>query len=82
MGLFSIFKKNKAEEPAPAAEAAAAPAAAPVSNEIPGEVIAAIAAAVACVMGAGAKVVSVRRQQKSGRKAWGRAGLLDNTRPF
>ena len=76
MGLFSRKKKTepvvetvKEEKPE-------------VSNAIPGEVIAAISAAVYCMFGESARVMSVRRQQRTGRSAWSMAGLLENTRPF
>ncbi|MBR4827989.1 MAG: OadG family protein [Oscillospiraceae bacterium] len=74
MGLFS--RKKKAEVVEVREETPA------VSSGIPGEVIAAISAAVYCMFGEGAKVMSVRRQQRSGRSAWSMAGLLENTRPF
>ncbi|MBP1555305.1 MAG: hypothetical protein IKX09_03060 [Oscillospiraceae bacterium] len=75
MGLFS--RKKKKEEVVEVREETSA-----VSSGIPGEVIAAISAAVYCMFGEGAKVMSVRRQQRSGRSAWSMAGLLENTRPF
>ncbi len=74
MGLFS--RKKKAEVTEVKEEKAV------VSTGIPGEVIAAISAAVYCMFGEGAKVMSVRRQQRTGRSAWNMAGLLENTRPF
>ncbi|MBR0341168.1 MAG: hypothetical protein IJH64_02725 [Oscillospiraceae bacterium] len=53
------------------------------TNEIPPEVIAVIAAAVTVTLGAGARILSVRRaENKRGRAAWSMAGLLENTRPF
>ena len=75
MGLFS--RKKKKEEVVEVREETSA-----VGSGIPGEVIAAISAAVYCMFGEGAKVMSVRRQQRSGRSAWSMAGLLENTRPF
>ena len=74
MGLFRRKKKEEAVEVREETPA--------VSSGIPGEVIAAISAAVYCMFGEGAKVMSVRRQQRSGRSAWSMAGLLENTRPF
>ena len=74
MGLFRRKKKEEAVEVREDTPA--------VSSGIPGEVIAAISAAVYCMFGEGAKVMSVRRQQRSGRSAWSMAGLLENTRPF
>ena len=74
MGLFSRKKKSEVVEVREETPA--------VSSGIPGEVIAAISAAVYCMFGEGAKVMSVRRQQRSGRSAWSMAGLLENTRPF
>ncbi len=66
------------------------PAAAPVvfgdaaeDGEIPGEIIAVIAAAVDAVYGSSAhgRIRSVKRSRPA-RSAWGRAGVVDNTRPF
>ena len=74
MGLFRRKKKEEAVEVREETPA--------VSSGIPGEVIAAISAAVYCMFGEGARVMSVRRQQRSGRSAWSMAGLLENTRPF
>ena len=74
MGLFSRKKKTETVEVKEEVSA--------VSTSIPGEVIAAISAAVYCMFGEGARVMSVRRQQRSGRSAWSMAGLLENTRPF
>ena len=74
MGLFRRKKKEEAVEVREETPA--------VSSGIPGEVIAAISAAVYCMFGEGAKVMIVRRQQRSGRSAWSMAGLLENTRPF
>ena len=74
---MSLFKRKKKEEVIEVREEK--PAAA---SGIPGEVIAAISAAVYCMFGEGARVMSVRRQQRSGRSAWSMAGLLENTRPF
>ena len=74
MGLFRRKKKEEAVEVREDTPA--------VSSGIPGEVIAAISAAVYCMFGEGARVMSVRRQQRSGRSAWSMAGLLENTRPF
>ena len=71
MALFNRKKKAEVREEVPA-----------VTAGIPGEVIAAISAAVYCMFGEGAKVMSVRRQQRTGRSAWSMAGLLENTRPF
>ena len=71
MALFNRKKKAEIKKEVPA-----------VSTGIPGEVIAAISAAVYCMFGEGAKVMSVRRQQRTGRSAWSMAGLLENTRPF
>ena len=71
-------KQEKAEQP----EAAKAPQVA-ATNEIPPEVIAVIAAAVTVTLGAGARILSVKRaENKRGRAAWSMAGLLENTRPF
>ena len=75
MGLFSRKKKTEIVEEVKSE----APV---VSNDIPGEVIAAISAAVYCMFGEGVRVMSVRRQQRTGRSAWSMAGLLENTRPF
>ena len=74
MGLFSRKKKTEAVEVKEEVSA--------VSTSIPGEVIAAISAAVYCMFGEGTRVMSVRRQQRTGRSAWSMAGLLENTRPF
>ena len=74
---MGLFKRKKKEEAVEVREETPA-----VSGGIPGEVIAAISAAVYCMFGEGAKVKSVRRQQRSGRSAWSMAGLLENTRPF
>lgn len=74
---MSLFKRKKKAEVVEVREEK--PAAA---SGIPGEVIAAISAAVYCMFGEGARVMSVRRQQRSGRSAWSMAGLLENTRPF
>ena len=74
MGLFSRKKKTETVEVKEEVSA--------VSTTIPGEVIAAISAAVYCMFGEGARVMSVRRQQRTGRSAWSMAGLLENTRPF
>ncbi len=74
MGLFSRKKKTEAVEVKEEVSA--------ISTSIPGEVIAAISAAVYCMFGEGARVMSVRRQQRTGRSAWSMAGLLENTRPF
>ena len=74
---MSLFKRKKKEKVVEVREEK--PAAA---SGIPGEVIAAISAAVYCMFGEGARVMSVRRQQRSGRSAWSMAGLLENTRPF
>ena len=74
---MGLFKRKKKEEAVEVREETPA-----VSGGIPGEVIAAISAAVYCMFGEGAKVMSVRRQQRSGRSAWSMAGLLENTRPF
>ena len=74
MGLFSRKKKKETVEVKEEVSA--------VSTSIPGEVIAAISAAVYCMFGEGARVMSVRRQQRTGRSAWSMAGLLENTRPF
>ena len=74
---MGLFKRKKKEETVEVREETSA-----VSSGIPGEVIAAISAAVYCMFGEGAKVMSVRRQQRSGRSAWSMAGLLENTRPF
>lgn len=74
MGLFSRKKKTETVEVKEEVSA--------VSTSIPGEVIAAISAAVYCMFGEGARVMSVRRQQRTGRSAWSMAGLLENTRPF
>ncbi|MBR5980170.1 MAG: OadG family protein [Oscillospiraceae bacterium] len=74
---MGLFKRKKKEEAVEVREETPA-----VSSGIPGEVIAAISAAVYCMFGEGAKVMSVRRQQRSGRSAWSMAGLLENTRPF
>ena len=53
------------------------------TNEISPEVIAVIAAAVTVTLGAGARILSVKRaENKRGRAAWSMAGLLENTRPF
>ena len=71
MALFNRKKKAEVKEEVSA-----------VSAAIPSEVIAAISAAVYCMFGEGAKVMSVRRQQRTGRSAWSMAGLLENTRPF
>jgi len=78
MGLFSRKKKTAAVENT---ENNTAAVETPVAG-IPGDVIAAISAAVYCMFGEGAKVTSVRRQQRTGRSAWNMAGLLENTRPF
>ncbi|MBQ1358193.1 MAG: OadG family protein [Oscillospiraceae bacterium] len=74
MGLFSRKKKTETVEVKEEVSA--------VSTSIPGEVIAAISAAVYCMFGEDARVMSVRRQQRTGRSAWSMAGLLENTRPF
>ena len=74
MGLFSRKKKKETVEVKEEVSA--------VSTSIPGEVIAAISAAVYCMFGEGTRVMSVRRQQRTGRSAWSMAGLLENTRPF
>ena len=74
---MGLFRKKKKEEAVEVREETPA-----VSSGIPGEVIAAISAAVYCMFGEGARVMSVRRQQRSGRSAWSMAGLLENTRPF
>ena len=74
---MGLFKRKKKEDAVEVREETSA-----VSSGIPGEVIAAISAAVYCMFGEGAKVMSVRRQQRSGRSAWSMAGLLENTRPF
>ncbi len=74
---MSLFKRKKKEEVVEVREEKPA-----VASGIPGEVIAAISAAVYCMFGEGARVMSVRRQQRSGRSAWSMAGLLENTRPF
>ena len=74
---MSIFKRKKKEEVVEVREEKPA-----VASGIPGEVIAAISAAVYCMFGEGARVMSVRRQQRTGRSAWSMAGLLENTRPF
>ncbi|MBR5070884.1 MAG: OadG family protein [Oscillospiraceae bacterium] len=74
---MGLFKRKKKEEAVEVREETSA-----VSSGIPSEVIAAISAAVYCMFGEGAKVMSVRRQQRSGRSAWSMAGLLENTRPF
>ena len=76
MGLFSRKKKTD-----PVVETVKETPVA-VNDSIPGEVIAAISAAVYCMFGEGARVMSVRRQQRTGRSAWSMAGLLENTRPF
>ena len=76
MGLFSRKKKNEIKEVTEVREETA------VSSGIPGEVIAAISAAVYCMFGEGARVMSVRRQQRTGRSPWSMAGLMENTRPF
>ena len=74
---MSLFKRKKKEKVVEVREEKPA-----VASGIPGEVIAAISAAVYCMFGEGARVMSVRRQQRSGRSAWSMAGLLENTRPF
>lgn len=74
MGLFN--RKNKNVEVNNENVAA--------SNEVPAEIIAVISAAVACVLGAGAKIVGIRRSSRSnaGKLAWRNAGAVDNTRSF
>lgn len=93
MGLF--FRKKKKEEILESApretvnvsqeekETVAKKAPAVVSNEIPAKIVAVIAAAVTYTLGAGVKVLSVRRAENGrGRSPWSMAGLLENTRPF
>lgn len=86
-------KGVKAKAPAKTAEPAQAKAAAPVKAAAPkapvveagisGEIVAAIAAAVACMENGGRYVVrSVKRAKKSGRNAWGQAGVNSYTEPF
>lgn len=69
-----------------AAPKAAAPAkaAAPMKIEtgIPQEVVAAIAAAVSCIDGGVYTVKSVKRAVRTGRNAWGQAGVTSSTEPF
>lgn len=74
----TVVVVEKTEEPAKAAPATKQPA-----NGISDEIIAVIAAAVDSTYGVGnAKIKSIRKSVKSGRPAWGQAGVLDNTRPF
>lgn len=93
MGLF--FHKKKKEEPVEVVKEEVAPvelkedekvaAARPatVENEVPAEIVAVIAAALACTLGAGVKILSVKRAESGrGRSSWSLAGLLENTRPF
>lgn len=71
---------QKSDIPAPAAQYDS-----PASNDgIPGEIIAVIAAAVASMYegtGKTAAIKSVRRSE-IGLPIWGKAGLMENTRPF
>lgn len=72
--------KAKAEAPVKAATPKKAPV---VEAGIPGEIVAAIAAAVACMEDGGRYVLrSVKRAKKSGRNAWGQAGVNSYTEPF
>ena len=76
MGLFS--RKKRKEEPVVVEKAPV------IEQGIPAEVVAVIAAAVACVIGAGAKVVGIRRSTRAGagKAAWRNAGVAENTRAF
>ena len=84
--------KEEAAKPAPkpvhrpAPPAPAKPAAPVVTSDIDGEVAAAITAALAVILaeeGAG-KSYAVRsiKRVRTGRSAWGAAGLSENVRPF
>ena len=86
--IFSSLDKKKtavqaAPKPAAPVKAAAPAAPAPaVEAGIPGEVVAAIAAAVACMEDGSHYVVRSISKAKTGRSAWGQAGVVSSTEPF
>ena len=88
--IFTSIDKKKGSKKAPAKAPAAAPQAvkpapapAPVVEAgIPGEVVAAIAAALACMEGGSRYAVRSISRAKTGRSAWGQAGVVSYTEPF
>lgn len=79
-------KKSKDEKPAEKPAVAPAPVvtASASTDGISDEVVAVISAAVATMYGSSekAKIKSIKKSSDSGRSAWAKAGVLDNTRPF
>lgn len=79
-------KKNKDEKPAekPAAAPASVVTTSAATDGISDEVVAVISAAVATMYGSSekARIKSIKKSSDSGRSAWAKAGVLDNTRPF
>lgn len=86
--IFSSLDKKKAAAPTAPKPASPVKATAPVvpapavEEGIPGEVVAAIAAAVACMEDGGHYVVRSISKAKTGRSAWGQAGVVSYTEPF
>ena len=85
----SIDNKKKGissnKEPAPCAPKISAPPvhkAAVIEPGIPGEVVAAIAAAIASMEGGQGYVLRSLKRAKTGRSAWGQAGVASYTEPF
>lgn len=80
-------KKKGASAPAQPKQQpkAAAPVKAPapqIQKGIPGEVIAAIVAAITASEGSGKFSIRSIKRAKTGRSAWGSAGVSSNTEPF
>ncbi|MEG2672785.1 MAG: OadG family transporter subunit [Ruthenibacterium sp.] len=82
-GIVSATPKKEAasvqKASAPIAKAAAAPI---VEKGIPGEVVAAIAAAISAMEGNGRYTIRTLTRAKTGRSAWGSAGVSSYTDPF
>ncbi len=74
-------KKNNDDDDTPKGTGAGGTAAAAQGGGISGDVLACIAAAVAAIYGEGnVRIKNIRKAPA--RSAWGRAGVVANTRPF
>ena len=87
--IFKSIDAKKSGTPAPAQPKQQPKAAAPVKTDapkiqkgIPNEVIAAIMAAITASEGSGKFSLRSVKRAKTGRSAWGSAGVSSNTEPF
>lgn len=78
----TVDKPKVTVQAAPTAAVPKATAPMKIDAGISQEVVAAIAAAVSCVDGGVYTVKSVKRAIRTGRNAWGQAGVTSSTDPF